>query len=186
MKAVAALRNQFGGHAVRKPEPGARDRRAPEPRPTSATTRRPKSASPGPNLFVGRNGQGKTNLVESIGYLTTLGSHRVSADQALVRGGADAAIVRARLEHDEREVLLEVQINRVGANRAQVNRSRSSPARCRGTSRACCSRRRISRSCAASRPGRRRFLDELLVQRSPGSPACSPTTSGCSASATAC
>ena len=50
----------------------------------------------GPNLFVGRNGQGKTNLVEAIGYLSTLGSHRVPTDAALVRQGCDAAIVRAR------------------------------------------------------------------------------------------
>ena len=55
---------------------------------------------PGPNVFVGRNGQGKTNLVESLGYLSTLGSHRVSADQALVRSGTEAAIVRARLQHE--------------------------------------------------------------------------------------
>ena len=50
---------------------------------------------PGPTVIVGRNGQGKTNLVESIGYLATLGSHRVSSDQALIRSGADAAVVRA-------------------------------------------------------------------------------------------
>ena len=43
---------------------------------------------PGPNVFVGSNGQGKTNLVEAIGYLGTLGSHRVSTDQALIRTGA--------------------------------------------------------------------------------------------------
>src|SRR4029079_12020576 len=77
---------------------------------------------PGPNLFVGSNGQGKTNLVEAIGYLSTLGSHRVSSDQALIRAGRDAAIIRARLEHGERNVLVEVQLNRTGANRAQVNR----------------------------------------------------------------
>ena len=51
---------------------------------------------PGPNLFVGRNGQGKTNLVEAIGYFATLGSHRVSSDAPMVRDGADAAIIRAR------------------------------------------------------------------------------------------
>ena len=37
---------------------------------------------PGPNLVVGSNGQGKTNLVEAIAYLSTLGSHRVAGDQA--------------------------------------------------------------------------------------------------------
>ena len=63
------------------------------------------SLSAGANLFVGRNGQGKTNLVEAVAYLATLGSHRVSSDAPMVRDGADAAIVRARLGHGERSVL---------------------------------------------------------------------------------
>ena len=78
---------------------------------------------PGPNLVVGSNGQGKTNLVEALAYLSTLGSHRVSTDAALIRQGQDAAIVRAQLRHGERQVLIELQLNRAGANRAQVNRS---------------------------------------------------------------
>ena len=81
----------------------------------------------GPNLFVGSNGQGKTNLVEALGYLSTLGSHRVSNDQALIRSTEDSAIVRARLEHDGRELLVELQLNRSGANRAQVNRAAIKP-----------------------------------------------------------
>lgn len=122
---------------------------------------------PGPNVFVGSNGQGKTNLVEAIGYLGTLGSHRVSTDQALIRSGAGAAIVRARLRHAEREVLLEVQLNRSGANRAQVNRVGVKP-------------RELPRhigtvlfapedlALVRGEPsGRRRFLDQLLVQLSP-------------------
>ncbi|MGE3447170.1 MAG: DNA replication/repair protein RecF [Microbacteriaceae bacterium] len=125
------------------------------------------SLVPGPNVFVGSNGQGKTNLVEAIGYLGTLGSHRVSTDQALIRSGADAAIVRARLRHAEREVLLEVQLNRSGANRAQVNRVGVKP-------------RELPRhigtvlfapedlALVRGEPsGRRRFLDQLLVQLSP-------------------
>ncbi len=75
----------------------------------------------GANVFVGRNGQGKTNLVEAVAYLATLGSHRVSSDAPLVRDGTEAAIVRARLAHGERTVLLELQLNRQGANRARVN-----------------------------------------------------------------
>jgi DNA replication and repair protein RecF len=122
---------------------------------------------PGPNVFVGSNGQGKTNLVEAIAYLSTLGSHRVSSDQALIRSGADAAIVRARLEHDGRAVLLEVQLNRSGANRAQVNRVAVKP-------------RELPRHIATvvfapedlalvrgEPSGRRRFLDQLLVQLTP-------------------
>jgi DNA replication and repair protein RecF len=122
---------------------------------------------PGPNVFVGSNGQGKTNLVEAIAYLSTLGSHRVSSDQALIRSGSDAAIVRARLEHADRDVLLEVQLNRTGANRAQVNRVSVKP-------------RELPRHIATvlfapedlalvrgEPSGRRRFLDQLLVQLSP-------------------
>lgn len=121
----------------------------------------------GPNVFVGSNGQGKTNLVEAIAYLSVLGSHRVSSDQALIRSGTDAAIVRARLEHDGRDVLLEVQLNRTGANRAQVNRVAVKP-------------RELPRHIATvlfapedlalvrgEPSGRRRFLDQLLVQLSP-------------------
>jgi DNA replication and repair protein RecF len=122
---------------------------------------------PGPNVFVGANGQGKTNLVEAVGYLGTLASHRVSTDQALIRSGADAAIVRARLRHADREVLLEVQLNRTGANRAQVNRVAVKP-------------RELPRhvgtvlfapedlALVRGEPsGRRRFLDQLLVQLTP-------------------
>jgi DNA replication and repair protein RecF len=107
--------------------------------------------SAGPNLFVGSNGQGKTNLVEALGFLSTLGSHRVSTDHAMIRAGQDAAIVRARLQNGERSVLAEVQINRIGANRAQINRSAPEDlALVRGDP-----------------SGRRRFLDELLILRAP-------------------
>jgi DNA replication and repair protein RecF len=122
---------------------------------------------PGPNLFVGSNGQGKTNLVEALGYLSTLGSHRVAGDAALIRSGADSGVIRARLEHGERNLLLEVQLNRGGANRAQVNRGAVKP-------------RELPRHIATvlfapedlalvrgEPSGRRRFLDQLLVQLTP-------------------
>ncbi|MDO5494950.1 MAG: AAA family ATPase, partial [bacterium] len=53
--------------------------------------------TPGVMVLVGRNGQGKTNLVEAIAYLSTFSSHRVSADAALVRAGAPGAVVRAKV-----------------------------------------------------------------------------------------
>ena len=121
----------------------------------------------GPNLFVGRNGQGKTNLVEAIGYLSTLGSHRVPTDAALVRQGCDAAIVRARLAHDDRSILAEVQINRTGSNRAQVNRAAIKP---RELPRYCTSVLFAPEDLALVRgepAGRRRMLDELLGQIAP-------------------
>ena len=122
---------------------------------------------PGANLFVGSNGQGKTNLVEAIGYLSTLGSHRVSVDHAMIRQGTDSAIIRARVENAEQSVLLEVQLNRSSPNRAQANRGAIKP-------------RELPRyfssvifapediTLVRGEPsGRRRFLDELLVLRSP-------------------
>ena len=123
--------------------------------------------SAGPNLFVGSNGQGKTNLVESIGYLSTLASHRVSTDQALIRQGSDLAIIRARLEHADRQLLVEVQLNRSGANRAQVNRVAVKP---RELPRYITSVLFAPEDLALVRgepSGRRRFLDPLLVQLVP-------------------
>ncbi|HET8780714.1 MAG TPA: DNA replication/repair protein RecF [Agromyces sp.] len=122
---------------------------------------------PGATVFVGRNGQGKTNLVEAIGYLSTLGSHRVSGDQALIRAGADAAIVRALLSHGDREVLIELQLNRQGANKAQLNRSQ---VKTRELPRYAHSVLFAPEDLAIVRgePSvRRRMLDELLVQRTP-------------------
>lgn len=122
---------------------------------------------PGPNLFVGSNGQGKTNLVESLGYLSTLGSHRVSSDQAMIRQGQDTAIIRARLAHDGRELLAEVELNRSTPNRAQVNRS---PIKTRELPRYFSSVLFAPEDLALVRgepSGRRRFMDELLVLRAP-------------------
>lgn len=121
----------------------------------------------GANLFVGSNGQGKTNLVEALGYLSTLGSHRVSAEHAMIRQGQDAAIVRARLEYGDRQLLVEVQLNRTGANRAQVNRS---VIKTRELPRYFSSVLFAPEDLALVRgepSGRRRFLDELLVLRTP-------------------
>ncbi|WP_349899123.1 DNA replication/repair protein RecF [Parafrigoribacterium soli] len=123
--------------------------------------------SAGPNLFVGSNGQGKTNLVESLGFLSTLGSHRVSVDHAMIRQGTDVAIIRARLEHGERQLLAEVQINRTGANRAQINRA---VIKTRELPRYFSSVLFAPEDLALVRgepSGRRRFLDELLVLLSP-------------------
>ena len=64
----------------------------------------------GVTCFVGDNGQGKTNLVEAVGYLSSLSSHRVAADAPLIRRTADHALLRARVEHPGRSTLLEVDI----------------------------------------------------------------------------
>ncbi|TFB49857.1 DNA replication/repair protein RecF [Cryobacterium tagatosivorans] len=122
---------------------------------------------PGPNLIVGRNGQGKTNLIEALGFLSTLGSHRVSTTAAMIRAGQDAAIIRARLEYNGRDILTEVQINRSGLNRAQVNRS---VIKTRELPRYFSSVLFAPEDLALVRgdpSGRRRFLDQLLVLRTP-------------------
>ncbi|KRF37579.1 DNA replication/repair protein RecF [Nocardioides sp. Soil805] len=78
---------------------------------------------PGATAFIGRNGQGKTNLVEAIDYLSRLSSHRVASDAPLVKAGADQAVVRAAVVRDGRTAVLEVELNPGRANRARVNRS---------------------------------------------------------------
>ncbi len=77
----------------------------------------------GVTIFVGSNGQGKTNLVEAIGYACDLRSHRVSIDAPLVRRGAPRAIVRVTADRQGREVLVELEVNPGRANRARINRS---------------------------------------------------------------
>ena len=72
---------------------------------------------------MGRNGQGKTNLVEAIDYLSRLSSHRVATDTPLVRAGCEQAVVRAAVVKEGRTAVLEVEINPGRANRARVNKS---------------------------------------------------------------
>jgi DNA replication and repair protein RecF len=84
---------------------------------------------PGVTSFVGRNGHGKTNIVEAIDYLSRLSSHRVAGDLPLVRRGAGQAVVRAAVVRDERRAVLEVEINPGKSNRARVNRGQLPRAR---------------------------------------------------------
>ena len=80
---------------------------------------------PGITAVVGLNGQGKTNLAESMAYLASLDSFRGAPTDALIRVGADAAVVRATVLHpDGREVLVELELTRQGRNRVQVNKQR--------------------------------------------------------------
>lgn len=123
--------------------------------------------APGAVLFVGRNGQGKTNLVEAVGYAGSASSHRVSQDQALIRFGAEQAVIRMRVQHDERAVLIELELNRGAPNRAQVNRQ---PVKMRDLPRAFASVLFAPEDLALIRGepgGRRTFLDGLVVQRAP-------------------
>lgn len=123
--------------------------------------------SAGANVFVGRNGQGKTNLVEAVAYLATLGSHRVSNDAPLVRDGTDAAIVRARLTHGERSVLLELQLNRQGANKARVNGVNVRTSELPRYAQVVLFAPEDLQIVRGDPSARRRFADQLIVQRTP-------------------
>jgi DNA replication and repair protein RecF len=121
--------------------------------------------------FVGANGQGKTNLVEAVEYLSTLSSHRVSSDQPLVRAGAERAIVRARVNaglDDDRQLLLEVEITPGKANRAKLNRSPvRRPREILGLLRSVVFSPEDLAIVKGDPAERRRFLDELVTARWP-------------------
>jgi DNA replication and repair protein RecF len=122
----------------------------------------------GVSAFVGPNGQGKTNLVEALGYAATLSSHRVAGDAALVRVGATRAVVRVRTERGDQPSVVEVEINPGQANRAQVNRAPVRRARdVLGIVRTVLFAPEDLALVKGDPEGRRRFLDELAVQVSP-------------------
>ena len=124
--------------------------------------------SPGPTVFVGRNGEGKTNLVEAVGYLATMSSHRVSADAPLVRHGDTQAVVRAALRRGDRELLVEIEINPGRANRVRVNRAPlQRPRDLLGMVRTVLFAPEDLALVRGDPTERRRFLDELLVTRTP-------------------
>jgi DNA replication and repair protein RecF len=122
----------------------------------------------GVTAFVGPNGQGKTNLVEAVGYLSTLGSHRVAQDAPLVRLGAERAVVRGQVVRDDRSLLLEVEITPGKANRARVNGSPVPRAReLLGVLRSVLFAPEDLALVKGDPAERRRFLDDLLVLRAP-------------------
>lgn len=127
----------------------------------------------GTNLLVGRNGQGKTNVVEAISYLATLRSHRVPSDAPLVYLGADSATINAVVAKteesgQERNVALSLQINPGKSNRAQINRAPARRARdILGITRVIMFAPEDLALVKGDPDGRRRFLDDVLVQLQP-------------------
>lgn len=123
---------------------------------------------PGVTAFVGANGQGKTNLVEAVGYLATLGSHRVASDAPLVRMGAERAVIRAAVTQGERSQLVELELNPGKANRARINRSSQvKPRDVLGIIRTVLFAPEDLALVKGDPGERRRFLDELITARSP-------------------
>ncbi len=123
---------------------------------------------PGATTIVGRNGQGKTNLVEALGYAATLGSHRVATDAPLVRTGAERAVVRAAVDRAGRSTLVELEIVPGRANRARVNRSPvARPRDVLGSLRTVLFAPEDLALVKGEPDGRRRYLDEVLVALAP-------------------
>ena len=79
--------------------------------------------SPGVNLLHGSNGQGKTNLVEAVNFFASLSSHRVAGTTPLIKQGEQTAIISIELAHEDRELLLEFELNADSPNRARLNKS---------------------------------------------------------------
>ncbi len=126
------------------------------------------SLEPGVTVLVGSNGIGKTNLMEAIGYLATLSSHRVSTDAPLLRFGTERAMIRAKLVRGDQSTVLELEINAGRANRARINRS--NPVRARDILGICQTVLFAPEDLALVKgdpSNRRRFLDELLVSLVP-------------------
>lgn len=122
----------------------------------------------GVNAFVGPNGQGKTNLVEAIGYVATLGSHRVASDAPLIRFGAHRAMIRTRIIRGDRASTAELEITQGKANRARLNRA--APTRARdvlGLLHVVVFAPEDLVLVKGDPDARRSFLDSLMVQLSP-------------------
>jgi DNA replication and repair protein RecF len=123
---------------------------------------------PGVSVFVGANGQGKTNLVEAIGYVATLGSHRVATDAPLVRTGAPRAVIRTAVVNAGRELLVELEITPGKANRARINRGPvPRPREVLGILRTVLFAPEDLALVRGDPGERRKFMDDLLVARAP-------------------
>lgn len=124
--------------------------------------------APGPTVLIGPNGQGKTNLLEALGYLATLGSHRVATDAPLVKHGCARAVVRAVVVNAGRELVVELEITPGRANRARINRAAASrPRDVLGIVRTVLFAPEDLALVKGDPGERRRYLDELLVARAP-------------------
>jgi DNA replication and repair protein RecF len=126
------------------------------------------SLAPGVTIFGGQNGEGKTNLVEAVGYVATLASHRVSQDAPLIRQGAERAIIRAGITDATRDLLVEIEVNPGRANRVRLNRvPLRRPREVLGALRTVLFAPE-DLSLVKGDPGeRRRFMDDLLVAMAP-------------------
>jgi DNA replication and repair protein RecF len=123
---------------------------------------------PGVTIFSGPNGEGKTNLVEAVGYVATLASHRVAHDAPLIRQGAERAIVRASVHGAVSDTLIEIELNPGRANRVRLNRAPvTKPREILGLLRTVLFAPEDLALVKGDPGERRRFLDDLLVAMAP-------------------
>ena len=124
--------------------------------------------TPGITIFLGRNGEGKTNIVEAILYLAFLSSHRTAGDLPLVKLGESAAYTRARIQHPDREILVELEINAEKANRARINQNPIRSQKDLFGLIQCIYFSPEDMDLVRGDPSeRRRFIDQILILRSP-------------------
>jgi DNA replication and repair protein RecF len=126
------------------------------------------SFTQGVTVFIGSNGFGKTNIIEAVGYLTTLSSHRVSTDAPLVRLGTESAYLKGVVENLGRSTTIELEINPSRANRGRVNQNAQRSAReIIGHLRSVLFAPEDLSLVKGDPSERRKFLDNLLVLRNP-------------------
>ena len=123
---------------------------------------------PGVSIFVGKNGEGKTNIAEAVLYLTFLSSHRASGNTPLIKLGSQSAYIRAKVKYPEREILVELEINADKANRAKVNQNQvRSQKEIFGIVQTIYFSPEDLDIVRGDPSERRRFIDQLLTLRSP-------------------
>jgi DNA replication and repair protein RecF len=123
---------------------------------------------PGVTIFGGANGEGKTNLVEAVGYAATLASHRAAQDAPLIRAGAEQAIIRAAISTSSNDALVEIELNAGRANRVRLNRAPlTRPRDVLGVLRTVLFAPEDLALVKGDPGERRRFLDDLLVAMAP-------------------
>ena len=126
------------------------------------------SLDPGASIFVGKNGEGKTNIAEAVLYLTFLSSHRASGNTPLIKLGNQSAYIRAKVKYPEREILVELEINADKANRAKVNQNQvRSQKEIFGIVQTIYFSPEDLDIVRGDPSERRRFIDQLLTLRSP-------------------
>jgi len=122
----------------------------------------------GPSLIFGENGNGKTNMVEAVSYLSTMDSHRVTGYQALIRSESASSQISAKVQHDSRELLVGVELNRDSSNRYFLNGSaRKKPSELIGLVKTVTFAPEDLDLIRRDPSDRRRFLDSCLVQLKP-------------------